>query len=146
MSKFSYNFSAKPQRTEIFNLHSNRRQTMSIEGDSSKLRKNRPWTTKVRCPLCGEELPTYSDYRKHLETKHSDFYLESRKGQKTLALAAVLLGVFSILYIGFENQPWNLLHSISLVLWIISLGFLFYVLRKYLLLMRKYKETLDLPT
>jgi len=42
-------------------------------------------------------LPTYFDYKKHIEKKHSDFYRESKKGEKTQVLATALMGAFACL-------------------------------------------------
>lgn len=114
---------------------------------SSKPTKNRLGIRKVRCPLCGEELPTYSDYKQHVKTKHTDFYLESRKGEKTTIMAILSMGAFATLYIWyFVKRPLSLLGSFVFVLMIISVGAVVYILRQRLLLMQKYKETLDLPT
>jgi uncharacterized C2H2 Zn-finger protein len=137
----------KPYHSEILNRHGNREQTMSVDNDSSKPTKDRLGLRKVRCPLCGEELPTYSDYRQHVKTRHYNFYLESRKGTKTMILAVLLMGVLTTSYVTyFMKQPLSLLSSFVVVLMIISIGAAFYTIRRQLLLFQKYKETLDLLT
>ena len=115
-----------------------------MNGNSSTTTKDKEWIRKRRCPICGEELPSFD--RKHTKTKHPEFFRESRKWSNLAILSALSTCILLILNAYLMGKSSRLVFDIVFVLVMVNIGIELYIISKVIRVVEKYRETPNIPT